>query len=60
MDLWEQLDKTPSIRMTAFKFIIQMAKKYPELSEEISIITQNHYLETLSPGIRHSISRLIS
>ena len=59
MNLWEQLDKVPSIRMTAFKFIMGMADKYPELSEEISVITQNHYLETLSPGVRHSISRMI-
>ena len=59
MNLWEQLDKVPSIRMTAFKFIMRMVDKYPELSEEISVITQNHYLETLSPGVRHSISRMI-
>lgn len=57
MNLWEGLDKTPSIRWTAFKFILEMGKKYPELKEEISFLTQDHYLETLSPGIRHSISK---
>lgn len=60
VDLWEQLDKVPSIRHTAFKVIMATARKYPELSEEISVITQNHYLETLSPGVRHSILRMIS
>ena len=59
MNLWEQLDKAPSIRYTAFKFIVNTAKKYPELSKEISVITQNHYLETLSPGVRHSISLMM-
>jgi hypothetical protein len=59
MNLWEGLDKPPSIRWTAFKFILEMGKKYPELKEEISFLTQDHYLETLSPGIRHSISKAI-
>ena len=59
MNLWEGLDKTPSIRWTAFKFILEMGKKYPTLKEEISFLTQDHYLETLSPGIRHSISKAI-
>lgn len=58
MNLWEQIDKTPSVRWTAFKFILNMGKKYPELSEEISVLTQDHYLETLSPGIRHSVFRM--
>lgn len=59
MNLWEQLDKVPSVRYIAFKFIAKTLKKYPELSEEISFITQDHFLETLSPGIRHSLSRMI-
>lgn len=58
MNLWEQLDKVPSVRFTAFKFISEMGKKYPELAEEISFLTQDHYLETLSPGVRHSVFRM--
>ncbi len=59
MNLWESLGKTPSIRHTAFKFIIKTAKKYPELKSEIEFLTQEHYLETLSPGVKNSIARLI-
>lgn len=59
LNLWEGLDKSPSIRWTAFKFILEMGKKYPELSDEISFLTQDHYLESLSPGIKHSISKII-
>lgn len=59
MTLWEGLDKKPSIRYTAFKFIIEMTKKYPELKSEVEYLTQEHYLEPLSPGIKHSISRII-
>ncbi len=58
MSLWEQIDKSPSVRMTAFKFILKMAQKYPELKEEITFLTQDHFLETLSPGVRHLISKM--
>ncbi|MEE9429732.1 MAG: hypothetical protein V3V16_01750 [Melioribacteraceae bacterium] len=59
MNLWEQIDKKPSVRFTAFKFIVKIAKKYPELSDEITLLTQNHYLESLSPGVKHSIKRMM-
>jgi len=58
MNLWEQINKDPSVRVTAFKFIVKMAKKYPELSKEISFLTQDHYLETLSPGVKNSVAKL--
>jgi len=60
MNLWEQINKTPSIRHTAFKYIIKTVKKYPELQDEISCLLTSRYLDTLSPGVRNSISRLIS
>ena len=59
MDIWEQINKTPSVRITALKFIIKIAKKHPELSQEITFLTQDHYLESLSPGIKHSVSRMM-
>lgn len=60
LDLWEQINKAPSIRVTAFKFIIKIAEQHPELQNEIEVLTQEHYLKTLSPGIRNSIERIIS
>ena len=59
MDIWEQINKKPSVRITALKFIIRIAKKHPELSQEITFLTQDHYLESLSPGIKHSVSRMM-
>ncbi|MCP5063059.1 MAG: hypothetical protein GY936_11435 [Ignavibacteriae bacterium] len=59
MNLWEQIDKKPSVRFTALNFIIKIAKKHPELSDEIKFLTQNHYLETLSPGIKRSVQRMM-
>jgi hypothetical protein len=59
MDLWEQITAQPSVRVTAFKFIIRTAKKYPELSEEIAFFTQERYLESLSPGVKKSIKKMM-
>ena len=57
--LWEQIGKDPSVRMTALKFIIKTANKYPELLEEISFLLQEQYLVTLSPGVKNSIRKMI-
>jgi hypothetical protein len=59
MNLWEQIDKTPSIRSTALKFILKIAKKYPELLNEIAFLTQDHFLETLSPGVKNSVRKMM-
>ncbi len=59
MNLWEQISKNPSVRMTAFKFILKIAKKHPELLGEINFLTQDHYLKSLSPGVRRSIDKIM-
>ncbi|MEJ2105387.1 MAG: hypothetical protein P8X47_12550 [Ignavibacteriaceae bacterium] len=59
MDIWEQIDKSPSVRINALKMIIKIANKHPELRKEISFLTQEHYLESLSPGVRHSVIKLM-
>ncbi len=59
MTIWESLNKKPSVRVTAFKFILKISQKHPDLLDEIEFITQDHYLETLSPGIKMSVSRMI-
>ncbi|MCF8240126.1 MAG: hypothetical protein K9J16_01975 [Melioribacteraceae bacterium] len=59
MNLWEQINKQPSVRITAFKFIVKIAKRHPELSKEINFLTQDHYLESLSPGVKRSIEKII-
>ena len=57
--LWKDIQKTPSIRYTAFRFIHKIALKYPELSNEIKFYTDIKYVESLSPGVRKSINKLI-
>ncbi len=58
--IWEQINKNPSVRITALKHIFKIVKKYPELSEEIIYLLQDHYLESLSPGVKHSIKRMMN
>ena len=59
MSLWENLAKAPAVRYVAFKFIHKTCTKYPELHGELAFISQDHYLETLSPGIQKIIRRII-
>ena len=57
--LWEQISKDPSVRITALKFIIKTAKQHPELLNEITVLMQDHYLESLSPGVKKSVNRML-
>ena len=60
MNVWEQIDKSPSVRVNALKMIIKIAEKHTELIKEISFLSQDHYLESLSPGAKHSVKKLMS
>lgn len=57
MTLWENINKTPSIRYLAFKVIYQICEKHSELKDELLFITQNQYLESLSPGIKKGVQK---
>lgn len=57
MNIWEQIGKAPAVRVNALKMIIKIASKHPELKKEISFLAQDHYLESLSPGARHSAKK---
>ena len=57
--VWETVNKKPSVRFTAFMFIVKIAKKHPDLYNEIAFFTQNQYLDSLSSGIKNAISRMI-
>ncbi|MFO7526084.1 MAG: hypothetical protein R6W68_11585 [Ignavibacteriaceae bacterium] len=60
MDIWEQISKAPSVRINALKLIIKIANKHPEFKHEISFLAQDHYLESFSPGVRHSALNLLN
>ena len=60
MNIWEQISKAPAVRVNALKLIVKIANKYPELKQEISFLAQDHYLESLSPGARHSVKKIMN
>ncbi len=57
--VWEKINKKPSVRFNAFKMIIKIVKKHPNLSNEIDFLTQNQYLDSLSPAVKKSISKMM-
>jgi hypothetical protein len=57
--IWEKINKKPSVRLTAFKIIVKITKKHPDLFREIIMLTQNHYLDSLSTAVKKSISRML-
>lgn len=59
MNIWEGINKPPAVRVNALKFIVKIAKKHPELAKEITFLTEDQYLESLSPGAKHSVSKLM-
>jgi len=59
VSVWETINKAPSVRLTALKLIVKIAGKYPDLANEIKFLTREHYLDSLSPAVIKSISKLI-
>jgi hypothetical protein len=57
--IWADIYKSPSVRIVAFKTLVKIVKRYPELINEIESLTQNHFTETLSSGIKHSFAKLV-
>ena len=59
VSLWESVKLTPSVRYIAFRVMVKVAKHYPELRHEILVLTQPQYINSLSPGIKNSIQKMI-
>jgi hypothetical protein len=57
--VWEKISKKPSLRNNAFKIIVKIAKKHPDLSQEIGFLIQDQYMESLSATVKKSISKMI-
>jgi hypothetical protein len=59
MSIWEDLSRKQSVRYYAFKTILQIAEEYEELKQEIQFLLQDHYLESMSFGIKRSILNMV-
>jgi hypothetical protein len=60
MTIWESIGKQPSVRSCAFKLLVLIAKRHPELKKELIFLTEPHYTGSLSAGVRHSVLRMKS
>ncbi len=58
MTAWQKLENKPSVRFTAFQMIVKIARKHPDLKNEIDYLTQNEYLNSLSSGVLRSINKM--
>ncbi len=59
ISLWENIQKKPSIRYTAFRFLVKITKKHPELRKEIDFLLEPRYFETLSPGVKKGVFKML-
>ncbi len=57
MTIWETLACIPSTRITAFKTMMRIAEKYPELKQDLKLLTGPEYTENLTPGIAASLRK---
>jgi hypothetical protein len=58
--VWEKINKKPSVRFTAFRLVIKIAKNHPDLYHEIELLTQDRYLDSLSAAARKSVLKLLA
>lgn len=58
--IWEQIGKNPSLRYNAFKTLVTISKKHPDLSPEIKTLTESYYTDTLSDSVKKSITKLMN
>ncbi|HPS12264.1 MAG TPA: hypothetical protein PLB87_03250 [Prolixibacteraceae bacterium] len=59
ISIWEKVGKKPSVRFNAFKMMVAITQKRPELKNEIRLLVQYPYLESLSPTARKSILKMV-
>ncbi|MFA7326510.1 MAG: hypothetical protein WC121_07605 [Candidatus Kapaibacterium sp.] len=57
VNLWKELDAKPSVRFYAFRMLMEIAKKYPDLENKIRLLTSDLYMDSLTQGIRRVIEK---
>lgn len=58
--IWENINKNPSLRFHAFKIMVAISKKYPDLSSEIELLTDAYYTNNLTDNVKKSIFKLMT
>ncbi|HSV89185.1 MAG TPA: hypothetical protein VLH61_11140 [Bacteroidales bacterium] len=60
VNCWENTANNQSARYNAFKLIVKILKKHPDLWKEIIFLTEPKYLDTFTSGVRKSISNIVA
>lgn len=60
VNIWGKIGKQPSLRYNAFKLMIKIIKRHPDLLKEIGFMTESRYTDSLSDTVKKSISKMIS
>ena len=58
--IWESVRMKPGTRHAAFKMMLKVAANYPELKHEILVLTQPQFVNSLSPGIKNSVQKMMA
>jgi len=58
--IWENVNKNTSLRFNAFKIMVAVSKKYPDLSTEIKSLTDTYYTDNLTDNVKKSIGKLMT
>ena len=57
--LWEQVALAPAVRYNAFKQMVRIIKRYPELRHELELVLEPRYTHDLTKGVRHSVGKMV-
>ncbi len=60
VNTWEKIGKQPSVRYNAFKLMIKIMKKHPELYKDLTYLTESQYTDSLSDTVKKSILKMIA
>ncbi len=60
VETWKRINAQPSVRYSAFRLMNKIVNKYPDLLNEVEVLTNKQYTETLSPGVKRAIIKLIA
>ncbi len=58
-NIWKKVNKNSSLRFHAFKTMLIYSKKYPDLLNEIKLLTDDYYTNNLTDNVKKSIFKLI-
>lgn len=58
VNIWKRINKNSSLRYQAFKIMIEISKKYPDLLIEINSLTEAYYIDNLTDNLKKSIFKL--